>query len=79
MKSFFLQLLIHILTVAFTLLLTSSKLINQNTKPESSSCSVIIQNVTHDSSILSPGYIGYIEVPATNSQPPHYKDNDVKL
>ena len=45
-----------------------------NTEP--SSCSVIIQNITHHSAILAPGYIGYFEVPATNIQPTHYKVND---
>ena len=49
----------------------------QNVHTEPSSCSVIIQNITHHSAILSPGYIGYIEVPATNIQPTHYKVNDV--
>ena len=49
----------------------------QNTNTEPSSCSVIIQNITHHSAILAPGSIGYIEVPATNIQPTHYKVNDV--
>ena len=49
----------------------------QNFKTEPSNCSVIIQNITHHSAILAPGYIGYIEVPATNIQPTHYKVNDV--
>ena len=40
-------------------------------------CSVIIQNITHHSATLTPGYIGYIEVPATNIQPSRYKVNDV--
>ena len=38
---------------------------------------MIIQNITHHSAILAPGSIGYIEVPATNIQPTHYKVNDV--
>ena len=49
----------------------------QNPKTEFSSCSVIIQNFTHHSAVLSPGYIDYIEVPETNNNPPHYKINDV--
>ena len=49
----------------------------QNINAEPSSCSVIIQNITHHSAILAPGYIGYIEVPATNIQTTHYKVNDV--
>ena len=49
----------------------------QKVNTEPSSCSVIIQNITHHSAILAPGYIGYIEVPATNIQPTHYKVNDV--
>ena len=49
----------------------------QKTKPEANSCSVILQNVTHHSVILSPGFIGYIEVPATDIIPSHYKVNDV--
>ena len=49
----------------------------QSVNTEPSSCSVFIQNITHHSSILAPGYIGYIEVPATNIQPIHYKGNDV--
>ena len=49
----------------------------QKVKTEPSSCSVIIQNITHHSATLTPGYIGYIEVPATNIQPSYYKVNDV--
>ena len=49
----------------------------QNYKPEPNSCSVIIQNITHQSDILNPGYIGHIGVPATNIKPLHYKVNDV--
>ena len=44
---------------------------------EQQSCSVIIQNITHHSAVLSPRYIGYIEVPATNIKPPHYKVKNV--
>ena len=51
--------------------------VHQNNNTEPSNCSVIIQNITHHSAILAPGYIGYIEVPATNIQPTHYKVNDV--
>ena len=49
----------------------------QNVKTEPSTCSVIIQNITHHSATLTPGYIGYIEVPATNFQSSRYKVNDV--
>ena len=49
----------------------------QNVKTEPSTCSVIIQIITHHSATLTPGYIGYIEVPATNIQPSRYKVNDV--
>ena len=49
----------------------------QNLKTEPNNCSVIIQNTTHHSAILSPGYIGYIKVTATNIKPLHYKVNDV--
>ena len=48
----------------------------ENTNPEPNSCSVIIQIVTHNSAIFSPGYIGSIEVPATNIKPPYYKVDD---
>ena len=33
----------------------------------------MIQRFTHHSAILSPGYISYIEVPATNIKLLHYK------
>ena len=36
----------------------------QNIKTEPTSCSVIIRNITHHSAILTPEYIGYIDVPA---------------
>ena len=49
----------------------------QNIKTEPTSCSVIIQNITHHSAILTPGYVGYIEVPATKIKPLHYKVNGV--
>ena len=49
----------------------------QNIKTEPNSCSVIIQNITHHSAIFNPGYIGYIEIPATKTKPLHYKGNDV--
>ena len=49
----------------------------QNIKTEPTSCSVIIQIITHHSAILTPGYIGYIEFPATNNKPLHYKVEDV--
>ena len=40
------------------------------------SCSVVIQNTNHPSAILSPGYINFVEVLATNIKQPHYKVND---
>ena len=46
----------------------------QNIKTEHNSCSVLIQIITHHSAILNPGYI---EVPASNIKPIHYKVNDV--
>ena len=49
----------------------------QKIKTEPNSCSVIIQNITHHSAILTPGYVGYIEVPATNIKPLRYKVNGV--
>ena len=49
----------------------------QNINTEPSSCFVVIQIITHHSAILAPGYIGCIEVPATNIQPTYYKVNDV--
>ena len=49
----------------------------QKSKPESNSCSVIIQIVTFHSVIFSPRYIGFIEVLATNNKPPQYKVNDL--
>ena len=51
--------------------------IYQNFTTEPSSCSVINQNITHHSAIINPGYIFYIEVPATNIKPLNYKVNDV--
>ena len=49
----------------------------QNLKNEHNSCSVIFQNITHHLAILLLGSVGYIEVPATNIEPPHYNINDV--
>ena len=46
-------------------------------KTEPNNCSVITQNTTHHSAILSQGYVVYFEVPATNTKPPHYKVDDV--
>ena len=51
----------------------------QNIKTEPNSCSVIIQNITHHSAILIPGYIGYIDVPATIIKTLHYLVNDVNV
>ena len=49
----------------------------QNIKTEPTSCSVNIESISHHSAIRTPGYIGYIEFPATNIKPLHYKVNDV--
>ena len=49
----------------------------KNIKTEPTSCSVIMQNITHHSATLTPGYIGYIEFPTTNIKPSHYKVNDI--
>ena len=45
-------------------------------KSETNSFSVIIGKITHHSEIRSPKSIDYIEVPATNIKPLHYKVHD---
>ena len=71
MKSYFLQLLTHISTIALTLHFLQAL---QNTKPELNICSVIIRNVNHHSAILSQGYFGYIEISANNIEQPPIKN-----
>ena len=41
------------------------------------SCSTVIQNFTSHSATLPRGIIGYIEVPVTQTTPPHYRVHDV--
>ena len=41
------------------------------------SCLTIIQNFTSHPATLSPGIIGYIEIPITQTTPPHYRVHDV--
>ena len=41
------------------------------------SCSTIIQNVTSHPATLPRGIIGYIEIPITQTTPPHYRVYDV--
>ena len=41
------------------------------------SCATIIQNFTSHPATLPRGIIGYIEIPITQTTPPHYRVNDV--
>ena len=41
------------------------------------SCSTVIQNFTSHSATLPRGIIGYIEIPITQTTPPHYRVQDV--
>ena len=41
------------------------------------SCATIIQNFTSYPASLPRGIIGYIEIPITQTTPPHYRVNDV--
>ena len=41
------------------------------------SCSTVIQNFTSHPATLPPGIIGYIEIPITQTTPPHYRVHDV--
>ena len=41
------------------------------------SCATIIQNFTSYPATLPRGIIGYIEIPFTQTTPPHYRVNDV--
>ena len=44
---------------------------------EKSKDSTIIQNFTSYPATLPRGIIGYIEIPITQTTPPHYRVNDV--
>ena len=41
------------------------------------SCSTLIQNFTSHPATLPKGIIGYIEIPITQTTPPHYRVHDV--
>ena len=41
------------------------------------SCSTVIQNFTSHPATLPRGIIGYIEIPITQTTPPHYRVQDV--
>ena len=43
------------------------------------SCSTITQNFTSHPATLPRGIIGYIEIPITQTTPPHYRVQDVNL
>ena len=49
----------------------------QNGKSEPNRSSVIMQNITHHSAVLSSGYNVYIEVSATYTKRLHYKVYDI--
>ena len=49
-------------------------IVNEKSKD---SCATIIQNFTSYPATLPRGIIGYIEIPITQSTPPHYRGNDV--
>ena len=40
-------------------------------------CSTVIQNFTSHPATLPRGIIGYIEIPITQTTPPHYRVDDV--
>ena len=46
-------------------------------KKSKDSCATIIQNFTSYPATLPRGIIGYIEIPITQTSPPHYRVNDV--
>ena len=41
------------------------------------SCSTVIQNFTSHPATLPRGFVGYIEIPITQTSPPHYRVHDV--
>ena len=43
------------------------------------SCSTVVQNFTFQPATLPRGIIGYIEIPITQTTPPHYRVHDVNL
>ena len=49
-------------------------IVNEKSKD---SCATIIQNFTSYPATLPQGIIGYIEIPITQTTPPHYRVNDV--
>ena len=49
-------------------------IVNEKSKD---SCATIIQNCTSYPATLPQGIIGYIEIPITQTTPPHYRVNDV--
>ena len=49
-------------------------IVNEKSKD---SCATIIQNFTSYPATLPRGIIGYIEIPITQTTPPHYRVNDV--
>ena len=50
------------------------KIVNDKNKD---SCSTVIQNFTSHPATLPRGIIGYIEIPITQTTPPHYRVQDV--
>ena len=49
-------------------------IVNEKSKD---SCATIIQNFTSYPATLPRGIIGYIEIPITQTTPPHYRVNDL--
>ena len=49
-------------------------IVNEKSKD---SCATIIQNFASYPATLPRGIIGYIEIPTTQTTPPHYRVNDV--
>ena len=41
------------------------------------SCSTVIQNFTSHPATIPRGVVGYIEIPITQTTPPHYRVHDV--
>ena len=52
----------------------SDMIVNEKSKD---SCATIIQNFTSYPATIPRGIIGYIEIPITQTTPPHYRVNDV--
>ena len=51
-------------------------IVNEKSKD---SCATIIQNFTSYPATLPRGIIGYIEIPITQTTPPHYRVNSFTL